>query len=119
LPDRWLVVVAALLGLLAVATGAFAAHALAADARASALMETGSRYQMWHALALLIVIALRLPVRLIAAAWLAGMLLFSGSLYALALGAPRPVAALAPVGGTLLILGWAILAVTAWRKSAA
>jgi uncharacterized membrane protein YgdD (TMEM256/DUF423 family) len=110
-----LVVVAAILGLLAVAAGAFGAHALSGDARAAALVETASRYQMGHALALLLLVALRLPARAPACAWLAGIALFAGSLYALALGAPRPVAALAPVGGALLMLGWALLAVSAWR----
>jgi uncharacterized membrane protein YgdD (TMEM256/DUF423 family) len=110
-----LVVVAAILGLLAVAAGAFGAHALSGDPRASALVETASRYQLWHALALLLVVALKLPVRRPAAAWLAGIALFSGSLYALALGAPRSLAILAPVGGALLMLGWALLALSAWR----
>lgn len=111
-----LVVVAAILGLLAVGAGAFGAHALSGDPRASALVDTGSRYQMWHALALLLVVALRLPTGLVAGAWLAGIALFSGTLYALALGAPRAFAVLAPVGGLLLMFGWALLALNAWRS---
>jgi uncharacterized membrane protein YgdD (TMEM256/DUF423 family) len=118
-PDRWLVSLSALLGLLAVAAGAFGAHALAADPHAAGLVETASRYQMWHALALLLlgITGQRVPVAV--GAWLVGVLLFCGSLYALALGAPSGVAWLAPIGGLLLMAGWAALAVSGWRRRTA
>ena len=111
------IVVAALLGLLAVAAGAFGAHGFdaAGDARGATLVETGARYQMWHALAMLACVALApgrpLPLWL----WSVGTALFSFSLYALALGAPRAVAFVTPIGGTAMLLGWAALARTALR----
>lgn len=103
---------AALLGLLAVAAGAFAAHGLEArgDARAVELVEKGSRYQAFHALAMLAYVALGAPQRLPLALWAAGAVVFPGSLYALALGAPAAVAAAAPFGGLAMIGGWAALA---------
>jgi uncharacterized membrane protein YgdD (TMEM256/DUF423 family) len=110
--ERGWVGLAAVLGLVAVATGAFAAHGLEAqgDGRAAAWVEKGSRHQMWHALAMLAYLALgpsnRLPLWL----WAVGGVLFPTSLYALALGAPPAVALLAPFGGTALIAGWAALA---------
>jgi uncharacterized membrane protein YgdD (TMEM256/DUF423 family) len=110
---------AAVLALLAVAAGAFAAHGLqaAGDTRAVTLVETGARYQMWHALAMIAsATALgrnvpRLPLWLFAI----GIVLFSFSLYALAFGAPRAVALVTPVGGTAFIAGWAALAWAAFR----
>lgn len=109
MPHRSFIVLAALFGFLAVAAGAFAAHGLrdsGADGRALAWIETGSRYQMWHALAMIGWAALGRtgPVPL----WLftAGIILFSGSLYALALGAPMAVAAVTPIGGVAFLAGW-------------
>jgi len=101
-------VAAALMAALAVAMGAFGVHGLAAagDGRAADLVETASRYQLAHAIAVLALGALspdRLAARL---ALLAGAALFPGSLYALALGLPRGIAMLAPVGGGLFLLGW-------------
>lgn len=111
---RW-IGLAALLGGTAVALGAFAAHALAGDARAARLVETAARYQMWHALALLAVAALRLQAPFALYAWLAGTMLFSGSLYALALGAPGWIGLVTPLGGMALIAGWIALLLAAWR----
>jgi uncharacterized membrane protein YgdD (TMEM256/DUF423 family) len=109
---------AALFGFLAVAAGAFAAHGFEAsgDSRAAGLVETGARHQMWHALAMIGYLALGrrgggLPLWL----WSGGVALFSGSLYALAFGAPAPMAFAAPVGGAALLLGWAALAWEAVR----
>ena len=112
--DGWLAV-AALNGLLAVAAGAFAAHGLeqaGADGRAAELARLGAQYQMWHALAML---GVRLTGggRRVCGLFLAGIVLFSGSLYGLALGAPRPVAFVTPFGGLALLLGWAALAARA------
>lgn len=115
--DRLWVGLAALFGLAAVAAGAFAAHGLQAqgDVRAAELVETASRYQMWHALALLGFLAHGRGGRLPVWCWSAGIVLFSFSLYALALGAPRAVGAVTPVGGSALLLGWAALAWQAFR----
>jgi uncharacterized membrane protein YgdD (TMEM256/DUF423 family) len=111
------------LGALAVAAGAFAAHALRARLapEALALVDTASRYQLMHALAL-IAAGLLLIVRpsraatLSAIAFTTGVIVFCGSLYALALGAPRSFGMVAPVGGTLLIAGWLMLAAAALQK---
>jgi uncharacterized membrane protein YgdD (TMEM256/DUF423 family) len=107
--------------LVAVAAGAFGAHALKErlDARRFDIFETAARYQMYHALGM------------IAAAWLAsrglalastggwvmqaGVVVFSGSLYALALTGERWLGAITPVGGLAMIVSWALLAVAAWR----
>jgi uncharacterized membrane protein YgdD (TMEM256/DUF423 family) len=111
----FVLVLAALLGGTAVALGAFAAHGLEGDARAARLVETAARYQMWHALALLAVAALRLPAPWAVHGWLAGIVLFCGSLYGLALGAPGWIGLVTPFGGAAFILGWAALALAAWR----
>lgn len=118
---RGLPVAAALLALLAVAMDALAAHALAGRgaARAAELVATGSRHQLAHALAILLAGALR-PERLAARlAFLAGALMFPGALYGLAFGLPRPLAALAPLGGGLFLLGWALFARDLLRPRAA
>ncbi len=98
--NAWLLIAAAN-GLVAVAAGAFGAHALAGalDAPALQTFETGARYHMYHALAMgLAAVALRdkRPARLAAALFLAGIVLFSGSLYALALSGLRPLAYATP-----------------------
>ena len=121
-PPRGTVVLAALLGFGAVAAGAFATHGLRQKGlgEAAGWVETASRYQMWHALAMLLATVI-LP-RAKALPWLfaAGIVLFSGSLYALAWGAlagggPRFVVFLTPLGGFLLLLGWLWFAFRAWR----
>ena len=115
--QRSWIATAALSGLLAVAAGAFAAHGFdaAGDAHGARLFEIGARYQMWHALAMLACLALMPTCRLPLWLWTAGSALFSLSLYAQALGAPRPVAFVTPVGGTALLLGWVALAWCALR----
>ncbi|MCL6607152.1 MAG: DUF423 domain-containing protein [Geminicoccaceae bacterium] len=117
---RWLPVAAALLGGLAVAMGAFGAHVLAGsgETRAAELVETASRYQLAHAIAALVAGTLR-PERLAGRlAFLVGAVLFPGSLYALALGLPRGLATLAPVGGTLFLVGWILFAIDLARDRA-
>jgi uncharacterized membrane protein YgdD (TMEM256/DUF423 family) len=107
---------------LAVAAGAFGAHALKArlGADALAIWETGARYQIYHALALFAVAAAarawggRLP-HAAGALFVAGTVLFSGSLYALALSGVRALGAVAPLGGTAFLAGWACLAWAALR----
>lgn len=111
---------AALSAFLAVAFGAFAAHG-AKDARAAELLHTGSLYQMTHALAVFGWLALRQfgeggpdgKVGLATPAlFLIGTVLFSGSLYALAFGAPRVMGMITPFGGLCFLAGWLLLA---WR----
>jgi uncharacterized membrane protein YgdD (TMEM256/DUF423 family) len=103
----------ALSGLISVAAGAFAAHGVA-DPGSRDLLRTGASYEAVHALAVLAVVAL-FDARARRAAWpatffLLGSLLFSGSLYAIALGGPRWLGAVTPVGGLLFMAGWATLA---------
>ncbi len=110
---------------LAVALGAFAAHGLRSRISPEALQtfETGARYHMYHALALLAVAwaATRWPGGAVTAAgWLfvAGTLLFSGSLYLLAVTGMRVLGAITPFGGLAFILGWVALAWAAWAARA-
>ncbi len=116
----------AILGGLSVAAGAFASHALRGQLsdRALEIFDTGARYQMYHALALLAVALLiartGLPstTLLIAGyAFIAGTLIFSGSLYALSLSGIKILGAVAPIGGAALIIGWVCLAIVAVGKS--
>ena len=106
---------AAVSGLLAVAFGAFAAHGMS-QPKPVEWLHTGSQYQMTHALAVFAAFALhRAGARgmgLVAALFLAGTVLFSGSLYAMALGGPRVLGAVTPIGGLSFMVGWALLA---WR----
>ncbi|WP_018140989.1 DUF423 domain-containing protein [Thioalkalivibrio sp. ALJ7] len=119
---RPIITIAALLAGVAVILGAFGAHALQErlSEHALATWHTGVQYHFIHALALLLIAALwsHLAHGWAAASAIAmviGILLFSGSLYALALGAPRILGAIAPLGGTAFILGWLGLAIAAWR----
>jgi uncharacterized membrane protein YgdD (TMEM256/DUF423 family) len=109
---------AAVLGLLGVLCGAFGAHAIDGE-QAKAWVATGAHFHLIHALAMLACIAFAhwgAPVALRAApCFLAGIILFSGALYALALGAPKAVAMFAPLGGLSFMLGWAILVFAGWR----
>jgi uncharacterized membrane protein YgdD (TMEM256/DUF423 family) len=104
-----------LAGASAVALGAFGAHALrdVLDARGSELWHTAVSYHFWHALALgLAAFAVPGRARRTAMALFGvGIVLFSGSLYALALGAPRWVGAITPLGGVAFIVGWIALGV--------
>ena len=107
--------------LLAVAMGAFGAHALKARLPADrlAVFEVGARYHLFHALGLFAVAWLvdRGAPGAAAAGWsmLAGIVLFSGSLYALALSGARGFGAVTPVGGVLFLAAWALLARAALR----
>ncbi len=122
-------VLGAVLGFIGVALGAFGSHALRGKLSAErvATFETGIRHQMWHALALFAVVLVdaRRPTSgpafylvergtgwpAFAAGWLfvAGILLFSGSLYASALTGRRAWGAVTPFGGVCLLLGWALM----------
>jgi len=108
---------------IAVAAGAFGAHALRARVAPELLtvFETGARYQMYHALALVAIGVGSLSGRLVAATrWLfvAGTLLFSGSLYLLVLTGDRWLGAVTPLGGVCFLLGWGCLGWAAWRTQA-
>jgi uncharacterized membrane protein YgdD (TMEM256/DUF423 family) len=119
--DRTFLLIGAVLGFLGVALGAFGAHALRSrlSPEMLAVFETGVRYQMYHAFAVLIVAAAIGHIGntrlLVIAGWLffAGILLFSGSLYALALTGVGILGAITPVGGLLFLIGWACLAIFA------
>jgi uncharacterized membrane protein YgdD (TMEM256/DUF423 family) len=115
--DRTFVGIGAVLALLGVAAGAFGAHALQTRITPERLntFEVAVRYQMYHALALIAVgwATTRWQAGAITTAgWLfvAGVLIFSGAVYALALGGPRWMGAVAPIGGMSLMAGWALLA---------
>jgi uncharacterized membrane protein YgdD (TMEM256/DUF423 family) len=107
---------------LAVALGAFAAHGLRNTLSAADLstFEVGVRYQMYHALALLAAAGAAARWEsgaAVTAGWFfaAGIVLFSGSLYLLALTGPRWIGAITPLGGVAFLIGWALLAWTAVR----
>ncbi|HEX4573502.1 MAG TPA: DUF423 domain-containing protein [Gemmatimonadales bacterium] len=107
----------------AVAAGAFGAHALRARLSPDrlAVFETGARYQIYHALALWAVAwaVTRWPGPAVrAAGWLfvAGTVIFSGSLYLFALTGARAFGAVTPLGGLALLAGWLALAVGVWRS---
>ena len=115
---RLWVMLAAISGGLSVAIGAFAAHGVA-DPTAKDWLRTGATYEMTHALATL-ACAFLITVgagraRFAPAFFLAGSALFSGSLYAMALGAPRWLGAVTPIGGLLFLVGWGVLA---WAATA-
>ncbi|TPG14534.1 DUF423 domain-containing protein [Sphingomonas oligophenolica] len=103
---NWLAVIAALSGALAVGAGAFGAHG--ASGAAAEWLKTGGQYQLIHAVAALV--AIRMEAR--APAWLfvGGGAIFAGTLYLMAIGAPRWLGAVTPVGGAVLIAGWLWLA---------
>jgi uncharacterized membrane protein YgdD (TMEM256/DUF423 family) len=122
--DRVFAVLGALSAFMAVGCGAFAAHGLKARLGPDmlAVFETGARYQMYHALGLLAVAwaASRWPGTWTSASgWLfvAGTVLFSGSLYLLALSGVRWLGAITPLGGLAFLGGWLCFAWTAWRAS--
>jgi uncharacterized membrane protein YgdD (TMEM256/DUF423 family) len=120
---RLALVLAAAFLFAAVGLGAFGAHALRARLVPDllAVYQTAVQYHFWHALGLLAVgiLLMQKPesTALAAAAWLlvAGLVLFCGSLYALALTGIRGLGAVTPVGGAAFLLAWAALAFAAWR----
>lgn len=122
---RLWIVIGAVSAFVSVAAGAFGAHALKARLTPDMLtiFETGNRYQMYHSLGLLAVglLAASRPSGLLnGAGWamLVGILLFSGSLYALALSGVRALGAITPLGGVGFLVGWVLFALAAWRQQA-
>lgn len=124
---RTFLTAAGVLGFLAVAAGAFGAHGLREGMQLPpdrlAVFETGSRYAMYHALALLAAafVAARAPSRAaVVAGWsfLGGTVIFSGTLWLLVLLDQRWLGAVTPVGGLALLVGWAALALAARRLPA-
>lgn len=114
--------IAAIFGGFSVAAGAFGAHALRqkVSERMLEIFDTGARYQMYHALALLLVAVLisrfeTPPITLLVSGWLfiIGVVIFSGSLYAITFSGIKSLGAIAPLGGIALMAGWATLAITA------
>lgn len=119
--DRTFMFVGALMGGVGVGLGAFGAHALKSrlSSEMLAVFETGVRYQMYHALALLAVGALLTRTEgraVVVAGWsfTTGILLFSGSLYALALTGVTTLGAITPLGGVAFLIGWLALAIAAF-----
>jgi len=119
-PRTW-IIIGAVFGALAVGIGAFGAHGLkdrlAASGRGE-VYETAARYQMYHALALVLVGLLALHgsspcLNIAGTCFVAGIVVFSGLLYALALGGPKILGAIVPLGGTAFIAGWVALAIAA------
>lgn len=125
--SRRLVLIASVLGFLGVALGAFGAHGLESTLEANGRMDTfgtASEYHMLHALALLAAawLAARegapaIWARRAGLAFLLGTLLFSGSLYLLAILDVGIFGAIAPIGGTLLLIGWGCTGMAAWHST--
>lgn len=114
-PRDPLALLAALSGAIAVVAGAYGAHG--AHGPAIEWLKTGSHYQLIHAAAALALLGQPLG-RLAGWCFVSGSALFAGSLYVVALGAPLGFAAITPpVGGLLMIVGWLVLAVGAWRAA--
>lgn len=120
---QFFLAIASILGGTSVAAGAFASHALKEKLsdRALEIFETGSRYQMYHALALLLVTLLLLraetnQVLLTTSgiAFVIGVAIFSGSLYALSLSGIKWLGAITPLGGVAFLIGWGCLAIASW-----
>lgn len=122
-PSKTFFALGAAFGALAVLLGAFGAHALRATLSEAdlATFEIGVRYQMYHALALMAVAWASTQwsaatVSLAGWAFVAGIVVFSGSLYVLVLTGQRWLGAITPIGGVALIVGWGLLAWTALRS---
>ena len=121
--DRTFLFLGSIMGFLGVALGAFGAHGLKSRVSSEmlAVFETGVRYHMYHALALLAVgwAVSRNPIGVLNAAgilFVAGIVLFSGSLYLMSLTGARWLGAITPLGGLAFLVGWIWLAVSALRR---
>ena len=120
---RIFLIIAAISGLCAVALGAFGAHGLKGilSAELMSAFQTAVQYHFYHTLALcgVSILLIQYPNRtaFVAAAWafVVGLVLFCGSLYGLAFGAPRWMGPITPLGGASFMAGWMLLVVGAWR----
>ncbi|MFQ3201364.1 MAG: uncharacterized membrane protein YgdD (TMEM256/DUF423 family) [Zhongshania sp.] len=116
--------IAAILGFLAVGLGAFGAHGLKTtfSAEMMAVYQTAVQYHFYHCFALLIVGLLmysgieHLSLRVSAVLFFVGVLVFSGSLYAMAFTGARWLGAITPIGGLMFLVAWACLAYSAWKE---
>lgn len=122
---RIILSLAGMLGFLAVALGAFGAHALKTRLSADMLVifETGVRYQMYHVFALLMsgLLSLHFPqahFERSALCFLVGMIIFSGSLYLLVGTNTKAWGAVTPIGGVFLLIGWFLFALSSWKSAA-
>ncbi|MBI2512404.1 MAG: DUF423 domain-containing protein [Opitutae bacterium] len=120
---RTITLAAAILGFIGVALGAFGAHALKPTLEAHGSVETWKTavlYQLVHAVALLALAGWRDahagPSGKVAVLWTGGVICFSGSLYWLALGGPKFLGPITPLGGVAFLAGWALLAWSAWKR---
>lgn len=120
--NRWILPLAGVLVAFSTILGAFGAHALQSRLAPERLTiyETAVRYQFYHALGLLVIGWIARSADLALLRWSAllvvvGIVLFSGSIYALSFGAPRPLGIVTPVGGLALIAGWILFAVAVSR----
>ncbi|MGK5085444.1 DUF423 domain-containing protein [Bdellovibrionota bacterium FG-1] len=111
-------------GFLGVALGAFGAHGLSdrLSERALQIYHTGAQYQMYHALALLMLgvwskvqSVENTPIQFAGWSFIIGIMIFSGSLYALALTDIKILGAVTPIGGVLFLIGWISFAISVWK----
>ena len=125
--DKFFIQAGALLGAVAVALGAFGAHALKAMLETSGradTFKTAVKYQFYHAIALVLIGILIQNCAVNAErfynwsgyAFLVGVVIFSGSLYTICFTGIRAFGAIAPIGGTLMIIGWVLLLLAAGKK---
>ncbi len=122
--NKNLLFISAVFGLLAVVIGAFAAHGLKPHLSAQAMqwMETGNRYHFYHTLAALLAVFIQSKIesrwlKFSAIAFLVGIVLFSGSLYIMAVTGITKLGMITPIGGLSFIAGWLMLAMGTFKKS--
>lgn len=120
--SSWITSLGAFLGFLSVALGAFGAHGLKnkLSPRMLEVFQTGVTYQMYHALALVLLgvwagLHPKVNLSLPAGCFLAGVVLFSGSLYGLSLSGIKQLGAITPLGGVCFLVGWISFAYLAYR----
>lgn len=125
-PTRWITIAAGFFGFTGVALGAFGAHALKDTLAAHgtlAVWQTAVLYQLLHSVALLALAGWRDghvgPSAKVGACWVAGIVLFSGSLYVIALGGPKILGPITPLGGLAFLSGWALIMWNALRRPTA
>lgn len=119
--SKYCLIAGSVLCFLGVALGAFAAHGLKLNLYQTGVWETAVRYQFYHALALILVgtiFAKKIPASKILSGlfFLVGVILFSGSLYALVLTGHRWLGAITPLGGCFFLIGWGLLIHNFWRS---